>query len=62
MALGLLFLLLSGVFTLGWVLGSALGFQAGQRAADELAELRSQLVRGIEDHLAEPVPEPAGRS
>ncbi|MDQ3944804.1 MAG: hypothetical protein M3357_06575 [Actinomycetota bacterium] len=47
-----MFLLLSGVFSLGWALGSALGFQAGKREAEELAELQADLVRSIEAHLA----------
>ena len=49
--LWLVFLLLSGVFSLGWALGSALGFQAGKREAEELAELQAELVRSIEEHL-----------
>ncbi|MGH8975831.1 MAG: hypothetical protein ACRD0C_21810 [Acidimicrobiia bacterium] len=52
MDLWLVFLLLSGVFSLGWALGSALGFQAGKREAEELAELQAELVRSIEAHLA----------
>jgi hypothetical protein len=44
---------LSGVFSLGWALGSALGFQAGKREAEELAELQAELVRSIEAHLAD---------
>jgi hypothetical protein len=51
--LWLVFLLLSGVFSLGWALGSALGFQAGKREAEELAELQAELVRSIEAHLAD---------
>lgn len=59
MTLWLVFLLLSGVFTLGWGLGSALGYQAGRREAEELAELQAELVHSIEIHLAdEPVAEP----
>ena len=34
MELGLLFLVLSGVFTFGWMMGSALGYQNGRRDAD----------------------------
>jgi hypothetical protein len=49
----LLFLLLSGVFTLGWALGSALGYQAGRREGEELVHLQLELVRSIEEHLAE---------
>jgi len=50
--LWLVFLLLSGVFSLGWALGSALGYQGGKREAEELAELQAELVRSIEAHLA----------
>ena len=53
MDLWLVFLLLSGVFSLGWALGSALGFQAGKREAEDLAELQAELVRSIEAHLAD---------
>lgn len=53
MALGLLFLLLSGVFTLGWILGSALGYQSGRADAEALADLQSELVRSIELHLTD---------
>ena len=53
MDLWLVFLLLSGVFSLGWALGSALGFQAGKREAEELAELQAELVRSIEAHLVD---------
>ena len=49
--LWLAFLLMSGVFSLGWALGSALGFQAGKREAEELAALQAELVRSIEEHL-----------
>ena len=52
MDLWLVFLLLSGVFSLGWALGSALGYQGGKREAEELAELQAELVRSIEAHLA----------
>lgn len=52
MDLWLVFLLLSGVFSLGWAMGSALGFQAGKREAEEFAELQAELVRSIEAHLA----------
>ena len=48
MALGLLFLVLSGVFAFGWMLGSALGYQNGRRDAEELARLQAMLVDSIE--------------
>jgi hypothetical protein len=48
----LVFLLLSGVFTLGWALGSALGYQAGRAEAEELARLQADLVRSVELHLS----------
>ena len=48
MALGLLFLVLSGVFAFGWMLGSALGYQNGRRDAEELARLQTMLVDSIE--------------
>ena len=48
----LFFLLLSGVFTLGWALGSALGYQAGRAEAEELARLQADLVRSVELHLS----------
>ena len=51
MALGLMFLVLSGVFTLGWVIGSALGYQNGRRDAEELARLQAMLVESIEVDL-----------
>jgi hypothetical protein len=55
--LWLVFLLLSAVFTLGWALGSAIGYQSGRAEAEELAQLQADLVRSIEIHLAdEPVP------
>ena len=57
MALGLMFLLLSAAFTVGWMLGSALGYQAGRHDAEQLAELQAELVRSIELHLNEPDPE-----
>jgi hypothetical protein len=47
-ALGLLFLVLSGVFSFGWMLGSALGYQNGRRDAEELARLQTMLVDSIE--------------
>ena len=48
----LVFLLLSGVFTLGWALGSALGYQAGRAEAEDLARLQADLVRSVEFHLS----------
>ena len=51
MSLGLLFLLLSGVFSFGWVVGSALGYQNGRRDAEELAHLQASLVQSIEVDL-----------
>lgn len=48
MSLGLLFLLLSGVFSFGWAVGSALGYQNGRRDAEELAQLQASLVQSIE--------------
>ncbi|HMC79611.1 MAG TPA: hypothetical protein VKO35_03595 [Acidimicrobiia bacterium] len=51
MALGLLFLVLSGVFSFGWMLGSALGYQNGRRDAEELARLQAMLVDSIEMDL-----------
>jgi len=50
-ALGLLFLVLSGVFSFGWMLGSALGYQNGRRDAEELARLQAMLVDSIEMDL-----------
>jgi hypothetical protein len=49
--LGLLFLVLSGVFTFGWMMGSALGYQRGRRDAEELARLQTMLVESIEVDL-----------
>ena len=51
MALGLMFLLLSGVFSFGWAMGSALGYQNGRRDAEELARLQTMLVDSIEQDL-----------
>ena len=51
MELGLLFLVLSGVFTFGWMTGSALGYQNGRRDAEELARLQAMLVESIEVDL-----------
>lgn len=51
MELGLLFLVLSGVFTFGWMTGSALGYQNGRRDAEELARLQALLVESIEVDL-----------
>jgi hypothetical protein len=55
--LGLLFLVLSGVFSFGWMLGSALGYQNGRRDAEELARLQEMLVDSIERDLRNTVPE-----
>jgi lipopolysaccharide biosynthesis regulator YciM len=49
--LGLLFLVLSGVFTFGWMMGSGLGYQNGRRDAEELARLQAMLVESIEVDL-----------
>jgi hypothetical protein len=49
--LGLLFLVSSGVFTFGWMMGSALGYQRGRRDAEELARLQTMLVESIEVDL-----------
>jgi lipopolysaccharide biosynthesis regulator YciM len=46
--LGLVFLVLSAVFSFGWVMGSALGYQNGRRDAEELARLQAMLVDSIE--------------
>lgn len=51
MELGLLFLVSSGVFTFGWMMGSALGYQRGRRDAEELARLQTMLVESIEVDL-----------
>ena len=59
MTLGLLFLVLSGVFTLGWVIGSALGYQNGRRDAEELARLQALLVESIEVDLRQKTKAPA---
>ena len=55
---GLLFLLLSGVFSFGWVVGSALGYQNGRRDAEELAHLQATLVQSIELDLRQKTPIP----
>lgn len=52
MTLWLVFLMLSMVFTLGWVLGSGIGYQSGQRDAEEAYELRAELFRDLQRHLA----------
>jgi hypothetical protein len=57
--LGLLFLLLSGVFSFGWVVGSALGYQNGRRDAEELARLQAMLVDSIELDLRQKTTAPA---
>jgi hypothetical protein len=46
--LGLVFLVLSGVFSFGWMMGSALGYQNGRRDSEELARLQAMLVDSIE--------------
>ena len=65
MELGLLFLVLSGVFTFGWMMGSALGYQNGRRDAEELARLQAMLVESIEVDLRQktngPVGDPEGQ-
>ena len=48
MSLALIFLGMSGVFSFGWMVGSALGYQNGRRDADELARLQAMLVDSIE--------------
>jgi hypothetical protein len=55
--LGLVFLVLSGVFSFGWMMGSALGYQNGRRDAEELARLQAMLVDSIEMDLRNAVPE-----
>lgn len=57
MTLGLVFLVLSGVFSFGWMMGSALGYQNGRRDAEELARLQAMLVDSIEMDLRNAVPE-----
>jgi lipopolysaccharide biosynthesis regulator YciM len=57
--LGLLFLVLSGVFSFGWVMGSALGYQNGRHDAEELARLQSMLVESIELDLRRSTSAPA---
>ena len=60
MTLALVFLGLSGVFSFGWMLGSALGYQNGRRDAEELARLQAMLVESIEVDLRQKTtPEPA---
>ena len=51
MELGLLFLVLSGVFTFGWMMGSGIGYQNGRRDAEELVRLQAVLVESIEVDL-----------
>ena len=51
MTLALAFLGLSGLFSFGWMLGSALGYQNGRRDAEELARLQAMLVDSIEMDL-----------
>jgi hypothetical protein len=57
--LGLLFLVSSGVFTFGWMMGSALGYQRGRRDAEELARLQAMLVESIEVDLRQKTTIPA---
>jgi hypothetical protein len=57
--LGLLFLVLSGVFTFGWAMGSGLGYQRGRRDAEELARLQAMLVESIEVDLRQKTTAPA---
>ncbi|HKY75624.1 MAG TPA: hypothetical protein VJS45_05775 [Acidimicrobiia bacterium] len=59
MELGLLFLVSSGVFTFGWMMGSALGYQRGRRDAEELARLQAMLVESIEVDLRQQTTIPA---
>ncbi|HEV7685552.1 MAG TPA: hypothetical protein VGQ80_03225 [Acidimicrobiia bacterium] len=59
MTLGLLFLVLSGVFSFGWVMGSALGYQNGRHDAEELARLQTMLVESIELDLRRSTSAPA---
>lgn len=61
MELGLLFLVSSGVFTFGWMMGSALGYQRGRRDAEELARLQAMLVESIEVDLRQKTTVPAER-
>ncbi|MEW6471620.1 MAG: hypothetical protein AB1679_05075 [Actinomycetota bacterium] len=58
MELGLLLLVLSGVFTFGWMMGSALGYQNGRRDAEELARLQAMLVESIEVDLRQKTSDP----
>ncbi len=59
MELGLFFLAISGVFTFGWMMGSALGYQRGRRDAEELARLQTMLVESIEVDLRQKTTVPA---
>ena len=61
MELGLLFLVSSGVFTFGWMMGSALGYQRGRRDTEELARLQAMLVESIEVDLRQKTTVPAQR-
>jgi hypothetical protein len=47
------------VFSFGWVIGSALGYQNGRHDAEELARLQSMLVESIELDLRRSTPAPA---
>ena len=53
MALWLVFVMLSMVSTLGWVLGSGIGYQNGQRDAQAFAELQAELFSDLQASLAE---------
>ena len=53
MALWLVFLMLSMVFTLGWILGSGIGYQNGQRDAEAFAELQTELFHDLQASLSE---------
>jgi hypothetical protein len=57
--LGLVFLVLSGVFSFGWMMGSALGYQNGRNDAEELARLQAMLVDSIEQDLRRQTTTPA---
>jgi hypothetical protein len=41
------------VFTLGWVLGSGIGYQNGQRDAEAFFELQSRLFSDLQDSLVQ---------
>jgi hypothetical protein len=52
-SLWLVFLLLSGVFALGWSLGSSLGYQAGRSDAEDLGQLRIPVLHPVDLHVPE---------